>query len=147
MKINWTKSILAGLAGTLLFDIVGFILTGQWWDIPGLLGSKLGVGLAGGLLAHYGNGVAIAIIYAAMAPSLFGPKWFRALSFITVQTIMGVWFFMLPLLGAGIAGWDMGKLVPLITLARHFAFAVPLIFLISTELCVNETKPLKTVSV
>ncbi len=134
MKINWTNAIIAGIAGTLLFDIAGFALTGNWWDIPGLLGAKLGIGLLGGLFAHYGNGIAIAIIYAGLAPSLFGPKWVRALSFITAQTIMGVWLFMLPLLGAGIAGLDMNKLMPLITLARHFAFAAPLIFLIPIAL-------------
>lgn len=78
-----------------------------------------------------------------MAPSLFGPKWFRALSFVTVQTVMGVWLFMLPLLGAGIAGWDMGKFVPLITLARHFAFAVPLIVLIPLATEVKSTLPLR----
>lgn len=129
-KINWGKAITAGVIGTILFDIIGFVLTGKWWDIPSLLGSKLELGLLGGLAAHYGNGVAIAIIYAAMAPSLFGPNWVRALSFITVQTILGVWLFMLPLLGAGIAGLNLNGLMPVITLARHFAYAVPLIFLL-----------------
>ncbi|MDE0767721.1 MAG: hypothetical protein OSB19_04960 [Opitutaceae bacterium] len=143
MKINWFNSIYAGIAGTLLFDIVGFGITGQWWDIPGLLGVKLGLGLTGGLAAHYGNGVAIAIIYAALAPSLFGPSWFRALSFITVQTVMGVWLFMLPLLGAGIAGFDMNPWMPLITLTRHFAYAIPLILLISVSISPKETKPLR----
>lgn len=142
MKINWLNSIYAGIAGTLLFDIVGFLITGQWWDIPGLLGAKLGVGLTGGLAAHYGNGVAIAIIYAALAPSLFGPKWFRALSFITAQTVMGVWLFMLPLLGAGIAGLDMNPWMPVITLARHFSYAVPLIFLISVTIPSKEPQSL-----
>jgi hypothetical protein len=37
MKINWYKAITAGIIGTLLFDIAGFALTGQWWDIPALL--------------------------------------------------------------------------------------------------------------
>jgi hypothetical protein len=145
MKINWLNSIYAGIIGTLLFDIVGFAITGQWWDIPGLLGSKLGLGLSGGLLAHYGNGIAIAIIYAALAPSLFGPKWFRALSFITAQTVMGVWLFMLPLLGAGIAGINISEWTPVITLARHFAYAVPLIFLIAVSIPKKESKTLRAV--
>lgn len=143
MKINWLSAIYTGIVGTLLFDLVGFGITGQWWDIPGLLGAKLDLGLTGGLAAHYGNGVAIAIIYAALAPSLFGPKWFRALSFITVQTVMGVWLFMLPLLGAGIAGLDMNPWMPLITLARHFAYAIPLILLISVSISTEEKKPLR----
>jgi len=106
MKINWKNAILAGIIGTVLFDLVGFILN-KSWDIPGLLASKLGGGLLLGGVAHYSNGIAIAIIYAALAPSLFGPKWFRAVSFITAQTVLGVWFFMLPLLGTGIAGLAM----------------------------------------
>jgi hypothetical protein len=130
MKINWIKAITAGLAGTVLFDLMGLLLTGTWWDIPGLLGAKLGVGLAGGVAAHYGNGAALAIIYAAMRPSLFGPDWFRAVSFITVQTVMGVWLFMLPLLGAGVAGLNLGIAIPFITLARHYAFVVPFLVLL-----------------
>ena len=130
MKINWFKAILAGLIGTVLFDILGLILTGQWWDIPGLLSSKLGVGLAGGVVGHYANGATIAIIYAALQPSLFGPNWFRGVSFITAQTVLGVWMFMLPLLGAGFAGLNASAMMPAITLARHLAFAVPLILML-----------------
>jgi len=130
MKINWTKSILAGLIGTILFDLLGLILTGQWWDIPSLLGDKLGVGLVGGVFGHYANGAAIAVIYAAMRPSLFGPNWFRGVSFITAQTVLGVWLFMLPLLGAGIAGIDANPLLPVISLSRHLVFAIPLIILL-----------------
>lgn len=130
MKINWTHAIFAGLLGTLVFDLAGLILTGTWWDIPALLGGKLGVGLAGGVLGHYANGAAIAVIYAALRPSLFGPNWFRALSFMTVQTILGVWLFMLPLLGAGIAGYDANPLLPAISLVRHLAFALPLIVIL-----------------
>jgi len=133
MKLNWTKAIIAGLIGTLLFDLLGLLITGQWWDIPSLLGNKLGVGLAGGVIGHYANGATIAIIYAAMRPSLFGPNWFRGVSFITAQTVLGVWLFMLPLLGAGIAGIDANPLMPVITLARHLLFAVPLIIILRPQ--------------
>jgi len=67
---------------------VGFFFTGQWWDIPALLGAKLGVGLAVGVAGHFTNGVTIAIIFAALRPSLFGPNWFRDLSFATVQLVL-----------------------------------------------------------
>lgn len=137
MKINWTKSIIAGILGTILFDIVGFLMTGNWWDIPGLIGSKLGFGLLGGLPVHYGNGVALAVIYAALRPSLFGPEWFRAFSYTTAQTVLIVWFFMLPLLGAGIAGWDLNKMLPVITLVRHYAYIVPLALLLNPESTFN----------
>ena len=142
--LNWGKAITAGLIGTVLFDIVGFAFTGTWWDIPQLLGSKLGLGLLGGLAAHFGNGVSIAIIYAALAPSLFGPNWFRVLSFITVQTVLGVWLFMLPLLGAGIAGLNLNSLMPVITLVRHFAFALPLFLLL--PVAISGTSKLRVLS-
>ena len=39
-KINWKKAIVAGVLGTILFDIVGWLMTGNFWDIPSLLGEK-----------------------------------------------------------------------------------------------------------
>ena len=38
--------------------------------------------------------------------------------------------FMLPLLGAGVAGLDMNPMMPVITMARHWAYAIPLIFIL-----------------
>lgn len=65
---------------------------------------KLGVPFFGGILAHYANGAILAIIYAALAPSLRGPSWARALTYVTAETVFGVWLFMMPLLGMGAAG-------------------------------------------
>lgn len=129
MRIDWKRAILAGLAGTLVFDVLGFLLTGKWWDIPGLLGTKQGIGLFGGVLAHYGNGVILAIIYAGVGPSLWGPAWVRALTYITVQTIFGVWLFMMPLLGMGVAGLGKGALIPVFSLARHWGYGLTLAWL------------------
>lgn len=131
MKINFTKAAVAGIAGTILFDLAGFALTGTFWDIPALLGVKLigEGGFALGVLAHYGNGVALAVIYAALAPSLWGSDHLRALTYITVQTVVGVYLFMLPLLGAGIFGHKLGLLVPVIVMARHWAYALALAWL------------------
>ncbi len=126
MKIDWKRAILTGLAGTIVFDLLGLLLAGQWWDIPGLLGMKLGTGLVGGVLAHYANGTILAIIYAGIAPSLWGPGWVRALTYITVQTVFGVWLFMMPLLGAGVGGFSMGALVPLMVLIRHWGYGLVL---------------------
>ena len=133
MQISWKRTILAGLAGTLVFDGLGLLLTGQWWDIPGLLGTKLGTGLLGGIGAHYGNGAILALIYASIAPSLWGPGWARALTYITIQTIFGVWLFMLPLLGMGIAGLQVSALLPVITLVRHWGFGLVLAGLIPLD--------------
>ncbi len=126
MKINFQKAAIAGILGTIAFDVVGFLLTGKFWDIPGLLGAKLfGEGaLIPGVLAHYGNGVVLAVIYAGVAPSLWGSRWTRSLTFITIQTITGVWFFMLPLLGLGALGLKAGIMVPVIVLARHWAYGL-----------------------
>jgi len=129
MKIDWKRAVLAGVAGTIAFDLLGLLATGQWWDIPGLLGMKLGMGLAGGVVAHYANGAILAIIYAGVGPSLWGPGWVRALTYITIQTVFGVWLFMMPLLGMGVAGLGMSAMVPVMTLVRHWGYGLALAWL------------------
>jgi hypothetical protein len=126
--IDWKRAVLAGVAGTVVFDVVGLILTGRW-SVPTLLGAKLGIGLAGGAVAHYANGVVLAIIYAGLAPSLWGPGWIRALTFVTAQTVFGVWLFMNPLLDMGIAGVKGGLLTPVVSLVRHWAFGLTIALL------------------
>ncbi|WP_269539938.1 hypothetical protein [Cerasicoccus fimbriatus] len=128
MKINWIKALLAGVIGTLLFDVTGFLFTSTWWDIPHVLADAVGVPFPVALLMHYGNGVALAAIYAALAPSLFGPGWFRALVFTTLETVMLVWFLLFPLLGLGIAGLEGGLLFPVLSMTRHWLYAVPLAY-------------------
>jgi len=131
--INWKNAILAGIIGTILFDLVGLLLTGNWWDIPGILGAKTGLGLAYGVGGHYGNGILLAILFAGLEPSLWGPKWLRPIIFVTAEMIALVWLFMLPLLGKGVAGLDASPMMPLFTFLRHLAYAIPLIFLISYD--------------
>ena len=128
MTIDWRRAVIAGIAGTVVFDLIGLVLTGRW-SVPMLLGAKLGIGLAGGAVAHYINGVLLAIIYAGIAPSLWGPDWARALTFMTAQTLFGVWLFMNPLLDMGIAGLKAGPMAPLVSLIRHWAFGLTLSFL------------------
>lgn len=123
MRIDWRKAVLAGLAGTLAFDLAGLIL-GRGWDIPQLLGAKLGAGLAGGVLAHYINGILIAAIYAGVAPSLWGNRWLRALLFITAQTVFGVGLFMMPLLGMGVMGINAGLAMPVVGMLRHWVYVL-----------------------
>lgn len=131
--INWKTAILAGILGTILFDLAGLLLTGTWWDIPGTLGAKTGLGLAYGVIGHYSNGILLAILFAGIAPSLWGPKWLRPIIFVTGEMIALVWLFMLPLLGAGVAGLDASPMMPVITFIRHLAYAIPLIFLIQYD--------------
>ena len=128
--INWKNAVLAGIIGTVLFDLTGWMITGIWWDIPQLLGAKTGLGLAYGVGGHYGNGIFLAVLFAGIAPSLWGPKWARAVLFVVAETVALVWLFMLPLLGVGVAGLDASPLTPLVTLVRHLAYALPLIVLI-----------------
>ena len=132
-KINWQKAILAGVLGTLAFDIVGFAFTGQWWDIAGIIGEKTGLGLAYGVIGHYSNGILLAILYAGIAPSLWGPSWARALTFVTAETIALVWLFMFPLLGGGIAGTKIAAIIPLVSMVRHWAYAIPLIYFLPKQ--------------
>jgi hypothetical protein len=74
----------SGLVGTVVFDFVGLLLTGKW-STPMMFGAKLGVGLAGGVLAHYSNGVILAIIFAGVGLSLWGPNWLRGLTYMFIQ--------------------------------------------------------------
>lgn len=87
--IRWKHAVVAGLLGTVVFDVVGLILTGTW-TTPMMLGAKLGVGLAGGVVAHYTNGVLLAIIFVGVGPSLWGPSWLRGLTYMFIQQIFGV---------------------------------------------------------
>jgi hypothetical protein len=81
-----------------MFDLVGLALTRQWWDIP------------------------------ALALSLWGPGWLRALTYVTTERVFGVWPFMLSA-GAGVAGLGSRATVPLIVLARHRGYGLTLVWL------------------
>jgi uncharacterized membrane protein YagU involved in acid resistance len=123
------KAAVAGIVGTIAFDLFGFIVMRQW-DMPALLGEKIGGGLVAGILAHYANGIVLAILFVAVAPLFAGALWIRAIQFFTLQTIFGVWLFMLPLMGAGALGLGMGMglMLPVSVLVRHWVFAVVVAF-------------------
>lgn len=129
--INWKSTIIAGLLGTILFDLFGFVMGMGWWDIPALLGEKTGLGMAYGVFGHFSNGALLAILYAGIAPSLFGPTWLRPFIFITAQTIALVWFFMFPLVGAGVMGLNVGIDMAIGSLVRHWVYVIPYIFIIN----------------
>ena len=132
--INWKNAIMAGLLGTILFDLFGWVMGMGWWDIPSLLGDKTGLGLAYGVFGHFSNGVLLAILYSAISPSLWGPHWIRPFIFITAQTVALVWFFMFPLVGAGVAGLNVGPEMAIGSLVRHWVYVIPYIFIINKEL-------------
>lgn len=124
-KIEWTRAVLAGLAGTVAFDLLGVLANGKW-STPAMLAAKLELPFAGGVAAHYGNGVLLAIIFAGVGPSLWGPNWLRALTYMLAEEIFGVWLFLNPLLGIGVAGLKMGPMTPVISLAKHLLFGLVL---------------------
>lgn len=121
--IRWTRAAVAGLLGTVVFDLVGLVLTGTW-STPMMLGAKLEIGLAGGVVAHYVNGILLAIIFAGVGPSLWGPNWLRGLTYMLIQQIFGVWLFLNPILGSGIMGLKAGPMAPVLSLVRHLAFGL-----------------------
>ncbi len=121
--IKWKQAVVAGLFGTVVFDLVGLLLTGKW-STPMMLGAKLGVGIVGGGVAHYSNGVLLAIIFAGVGPSLWGPNWIRGLTYMVIQQIFGIWLFLNPILGTGIMGLKAGPMAPVISLAKHLAFGL-----------------------
>lgn len=132
-SINWKLAILTGIIGTILFDLFGFVMTSQWWDVPSILGEKTGLGIMYGIFAHYSNGILLAVLYAGIVNSLWGPMWIRPFLFISVQTIALVWLFMFPLLGAGVAGIKLGVMTPIASMLRHWVYVIPFVFLINKE--------------
>ncbi|MFN8526715.1 MAG: hypothetical protein U0821_26725 [Chloroflexota bacterium] len=124
MRIDWRRAIISGIAGTVAFDISGLILAGMLWPEPHLLAEKLGLPLAAGVMGHYANGMLLAVLYAGLAPSLIGPSWFRSITFFTAETVFGIWLFMLPLVGLGPLGLQMGVAFPIIVLVRHWILAL-----------------------
>jgi len=82
------------------------------------------------MLGYYSNGILLAVLYAGITPSLWGPKWLRAQTFVIAETIALVWFFMFPLLGAGVVGLEAGAILTILSLVRHMAYGLPLWFFI-----------------
>lgn len=126
--INWKRAVLSGIAATIVFDVIGLLLTRQW-NVPMMLAAKLEVGLAGGVVAHYGNGIILGIIFAGVGPSLWGPSWVRGLTYMLIQDVFGVWLFLNPLLGMGIAGLKAGAMTPVVSLIKHLSFGLVLALL------------------
>jgi hypothetical protein len=127
---NWNyvlPAAIAGIAGTIVFDILGLVFAGQW-DVPNAIAGMLGTGLAVGAMMHYGIGITLAVIFAGLLPLFAGPIWLRGAIFGTIQTILGVWLFMMPMMGMGIAGTEspMGFMMGFISLVRHWGYGIML---------------------
>ena len=53
-----------------------------------------------------------------------GKIWLHGIIFGIIVTVTAVWFGMLPVLGAGIAGLNIAPEVPAMTICRHIVFGV-----------------------
>lgn len=133
MRTKWLRAGLFGILGTVLFDIAGLLFTGNGWGIPALLARAVGVPWAAALVLHYGIGVTLAVFYAALVPLLIGPGWFHAIFFTSVESLVLVWFLLFPLSGLGIAGLGAGIILPILSMARHWAYAMSLAYYLQIE--------------
>lgn len=128
------KTLIAGILGTIAFDGVMYAdiaITGVPLDIVGLMGS-LTIGKSEyaqivGHVVHFANGIGLALLFGYVALPISKkimklPIMVYAITFAVIENTIAVWFIMLPILGAGIAGINIAPEVPLMTLARHIVF-------------------------
>ena len=130
--------MLIGLLGTGAFDLVMYAdlaVTGLPLEIPSILGQLvLGEHKYAepvGRLIHVGNGIGLTLLFGFVAMPIFQriaslPTIVYGIVFATVETVIAVWLVMLPALGAGVAGINIGPEVAVVTILRHVAFGVVL---------------------
>ncbi|MFQ5572703.1 MAG: DUF6789 family protein [Nitrosopumilaceae archaeon] len=137
-KSKFLRLVIAGFAATLAFNGVMYYdisVTGIPLDIPTTLG-QLTVGDSPispivGHTIHFLNGIGLALLFGYVVVPISKkitkmPIIAYAVAFAGIETIFGVWFGMLPALGAGFAGLDISPQVPAITMTRHIVFGLVL---------------------
>lgn len=134
LKYKVENLILIGLIATTAFDLVMYTdmaITGLPIDIPKTLGELvLGDGKYSepvGHLIHIGNGIGLSLFFGFVVLPISKkivklPMVFYGILFAIFETIVAVWFIMLPLLGAGVAGIGIAPEVSIVTLLRHIVF-------------------------
>ena len=133
---KFARLIFAGILGTIAFNGVMYAdiaITGIPLDIPATMGS-LAVGESEyaetvGHVIHFANGIGISLLFGYVALPISRkiiklPVIVYAIVFVIVELVIAVWFVMLPMLGAGIAGINIGPEVAVMTLARHVVFGI-----------------------
>jgi len=96
-------------------------------DPIGMITSMAGASsLAIGWIGHLVIGTIFwGIGFAIVSPYLPGPYWLRGVIFAT-----GAWLLMMiammPMAGAGLFGWHLGMMTPVVTLVLHLVFGVVL---------------------
>ncbi len=135
---KFAKIILAGILGTIAFNGVMYAdiaITGIPLDIVATMGS-LAVGESEyteiiGHAIHFANGIGLSLLFGYVALPISKkikklPVIVYAITFVIVELVIAVWFVMLPMLGAGIAGLNIGLEVSIMTLVRHVIFGLVL---------------------
>jgi hypothetical protein len=131
---KFTRLIFAGIIATIAFNgamYADIAITGIPLDIPATMGS-LAVGESEyaetvGHAIHFANGIGLSLLFGYVALPISKkiiklPVIVYAIVFAIVETVIAVWFVMLPMLGAGIAGINIAPEVAGMTFARHVVF-------------------------
>ena len=131
---KFARLIFAGILATIAFNGVMYAdiaITGIPLDIPATMGG-LAVGESEytetvGHVIHFANGIGISLLFGYVALPISKkiiklPVIVYAIVFAIVETVIAVWFVMLPILGAGIAGINIAPEVAVMTMSRHIVF-------------------------
>ncbi len=110
MTPNWGKAVLAGLVGTAVMTAVG-LWVAPMMGIPRMNPAEMLAGQMGGnaMLGWAGHlmiGIALALIYAKLAPSLPGPPVVRGALFSLAPWAVAM-LVMMPMMGMPIFGGAM----------------------------------------
>ena len=128
--------IMAGLLGTFAFYVAAYVdmaITGVSLDITVVLGMLVAgdheSAQIAGHLFHIGNGIGLTLFFGYIflpisTRVMKGRIWLHGIVFGIIVTVTAVWFWMLPALGAGIAGLNIAPEVPAMTMFRHIVFGV-----------------------
>ena len=131
---KFARIVLAGIIATIAFNGVMYVdiaITGIPLDIVATMGS-LTVGESEytetvGHVIHFANGIGLALLFGYVALPISKkiiklPVIVYAIVFAIVELVIAVWFVMLPMLGAGIAGLNIAPEVAVMTFVRHVVF-------------------------
>ena len=135
---KFVRFVIAGVLATIAFNgamYTDIAITGVPLDIAALMG-ELTVGESEytetvGHVIHFANGIGLSLLFGYVALPISKkiiklPVIVYAIVFAIVETVIAVWFVLLPMLGAGIAGINIGPEVAVMTFARHVVFGAVL---------------------
>ncbi len=135
---KFVRFVIAGVLATIAFNGAMYLdiaITGVPLDIVALMG-ELTVGESEytetvGHVIHFANGIGLSLLFGYVVLPISKkiiklPVIVYAIVFAIVETVIAVWFVMLPMLGAGIAGINIAPEVAVMTITRHVVFGAVL---------------------